>query len=89
MKAITMFKKEGYELVDNEKENYADYAITYRTTIPVISGIKGEYDLSQEISFDTEFKNIDIYTNDEQLPLSIDKNLLKAINKQCEELGWL
>lgn len=88
MKARTMFEKEDYKLIDNKKENYIDGVIVYRYISKAYSGNDGWYDFIEEIEFDIENKNINFYIGDNTLPLTIDTKILKAINKQVEELQW-
>lgn len=74
MTAREMFEKLGYQRnVENEKIIY-------------IIETKGSF-YYQEIIFNLVKKIIVIDGN--FLEVAIENNLLKAINKQCEELGWI
>lgn len=74
MTARDMFKKLWYQRdVENEKIIY-------------IIETKGSF-YYQEIIFNLVKKIIVIDGN--FLEVAIENNLLKAINKQCEELGWI
>lgn len=83
MKARTMFEKEDYKLINNKKENCY---IAYRHIDKAYSGNDGWYDFIEEIEFDIEDKYINFYIGDNTLPLTIDTKILKAINKQVDEL---
>lgn len=74
MNAKEMFKELGYKRnVENEKIIY-------------LIETKGSF-YYQEIIFNLVKKIIVIDGN--FLEVAIENNLLKAINKQCEELGWI
>lgn len=74
MTAQEMFEKLGYQRnVENEKIIY-------------LIETKGSF-YYQEIIFNLVQKVIVIDGN--FLEVAIENNLLKAINKQCEELGWI
>lgn len=74
MNAEEMFKELGYKRnVENEKIIY-------------LIETKGSF-YYQEIIFNLVKKIIVIDGN--FLEVAIENNLLKAINKQCEELGWI
>lgn len=74
MTAQEIFEKLGYQRnVENEKIIY-------------LIETKGSF-YYQEIIFNLVQKVIVIDGN--FLEVAIENNLLKAINKQCEELGWI
>ncbi len=72
MKAKDMFKKLGYKEIENNAEE-----ITYESKMTID-------DWEQEISSITFWLNEKVLDSDNY----IDVNLLQAINKQVEELGW-
>lgn len=77
MNAREMFKKLGYE-----KQVY-DYFIVY---------VKGNYIMFHIIEFHLKNKIVQSHREDCEIgdvikSLTVDE--LKAINKQCEELGWI
>lgn len=80
--AKKMFEKLGYEVDEqNDKE------ILYKKKW-IEMGMKTTY----WVSFDLRFKLIDYFVvcdnTNISAPHSIDTDLLQAINKQVEELGW-
>lgn len=80
MKAKEMFEKLGYELYPNVKDG-----ISYK--------MKWEISSTCWVDFDFIDKTIDVYiTSDspfeQSKPDRISLDLLQAINKQVEELGW-
>lgn len=77
MKAIRMFKKLGYKFENiNFKDKFIRYEYIKEEKLANF-GVR-----KQRIWFDLISKEIFIYN-------SIGIEELKAINKQCEELGWL
>lgn len=81
MKAKEMFEKLGYEIDEkNDKE------ILYK--------MKWEISTSYWVSFDLTLKSVMcLVTSDSPFepsqPCRVELDLLQAINKQVEELGWL
>lgn len=75
MKAKEMFEKLGYKF-----NKYGDSYISYKKDL--------ENGNCYMISFDLLTKNLCKFQLSERY-LSIDVKELQAINKQCEELGWL
>lgn len=85
MKAQKMFEKLGYTYIE-EDEDIIKYSCTY-----LFEYAREEF---LEISFLKKEKEIKMYSSyvDEEWKLDLNgltKELLKAINKQCKELGWL
>lgn len=82
MIAKEMFEKLGYDL---DEEN--DKEILYK--------MKWEISSTYYVSFDLKNKNIECYYFASDSPFTpaesfaVDLDLLQAINKQVEELGWL
>ena len=77
MKAEEMFKKEGYKKIHKESE------IIYRYVL--------DEDMYKEnISFDTINHKITFYSIScfEPTETVLDVSVLKAVQKQIEELGW-
>ena len=76
MTAKEMFEELGYSLVENS------LGLKYQKLV---------VDMLWVIYFDTKFKYLTTsLINDEYETYHVlDMNELKAINKQCEELGWL
>ena len=77
MKAMTKFKKIGYECYENE--NYIDYRKDFG------------YGIYYEISFVKEYKCIEITPTEYGKPhyfVRLDKETIEAINTQIKELKW-
>ena len=80
MSAKEMFEKLGYEL---DEDN--DIEILYK--------MKWEISSTYYVSFDLGYKNFECFvTSDSPFEpaksFAVDLDLLQAINKQVEELGW-
>ena len=80
MTAKEMFEKLGYE-IDEQNNNEILYKMKWERTT------------TYWVGFDIECKDISIFeTSDSPFepskPFNIDMDLLQAINKQVEELGW-
>lgn len=90
MKAEEMFESMGFK---KEKFNYFGLdRFIYKK--PIVDG--GDYLYTFVVLFDKEEKLTSVYCDeysedydDYDAPPAIDMELLKAINKQCRELGWL
>lgn len=81
MKAKYMFEKLGYKLA-----NDCEYYLFYEKTLKENTEYENDY---LHISFEKKDKAfIKTYGNDNS-PEIITMEELQAINKQCEELGWL
>ena len=90
MTAQKMFESMGF------KKNKFDYfgldRFIYKK--PIVD--EGDYLYTFVVLFDKEEKITTVYCNeytedydDYDAPPAIDMELLKAINQQCKELGWL
>jgi len=77
MTAKEMFEKLGYEF-KKELDGFKSVIVYSKTSVSVNCFIRF-YSKMFECSAETENKI---------LPLHIYKDELKAINRQCEELGW-
>ena len=77
MSAKEMFEKLGYEYV--ETNNYIEY-IKYYYKHWIFK------DYQKIIFFKSPIYDLDIF---DRLGTTINRDLLQAINKQVEELGWL
>lgn len=90
MTAQEMFESMGFK---KEKFNYFGLdRFIYKK--PIVDG--GDYLYTFVVLFDKEEKLTSVYCDeysedydDYDAPPAIDMELLKAINKQCRELGWL
>ena len=90
-----MTAKEMFESMGFKKEKF-DYfgldRLVYKK--PIVD--EGDYLYTFVVLFDKEEKITTVYCNeytedydDYDAPPTIDMELLKAINQQCRELGWL
>lgn len=77
MSAKEMFKKLGFELIRND-----GCFIKYK---------KADNGIDKIITFSIMFRYFDSKYGDYPFtaPYEFDIDTLKAINKQCEELGWI
>lgn len=77
MNAREMFEKLGFEQIRND-----GHFIKYK---------KADDGVDKIITFSMMFRYFDSKYGDYQFtaPYEFDIDTLKAINKQCEELGWL
>lgn len=90
MKAEEMFESMGFK---KEKFDYFGLdRFVYKK--PIVD--EGDYLYTVVVLFDKEEKITTVYCNeytedydDYDAPPAIDMELLKAINQQCRELGWL
>lgn len=90
MKAEEMFESMGFK---KEKFDYFGLdRLVYKK--PIVD--EGDYLCTFVVLFDKEEKITAVYCNeytedyeDYDAPPVIDMELLKAINQQCRELGWL
>lgn len=80
MNADEMFKKLGYEI--NKKPSCQSYLLFY------VKGAENEDDPYEYIIFHKN-RTITTVCNDRTWTVVITTKLLQAINKKCEELGWL
>lgn len=83
MTAKEMFEKLGYEYYySKDKEGNVEDTIHYTLK----NKMKLQFNIESKIVVLTDLSNSeDVYINP---TLFINKDLLKAINKQIEELGW-
>ena len=90
MKAEEMFESMGFK---KEKFDYFGLdRFVYKK--PIVD--EGDYLYTFVVLFDKEEKITTVYCNeytedydDYDAPPAIDMELLKAINQQCRELGWI
>lgn len=81
MKADKMFEKIGYKISENETGYYID-------TIPTIAYAHELKCGRETISFYQNDKTIELYEDIEYHIITLTFEELKAIVKQCEEMGW-
>lgn len=78
MKAKEMFEELGYEY----------NIVKYRNQIVRIEYIL-DYEYSSNVSFNLENKSFNVWFGEDKSSGGITIDMLNAINKQIEELGWL
>lgn len=87
MNAKEMFEELGYK-----KYAHKDYWSTGEEYISIEyrKKIYEDEDITFSIVFDTVFENINFLEDNVDIKINeLNKDELKAIAKQCEELGWL
>lgn len=90
-----MTAQEMFESMEFKKEKFDYFGLdrfVYKK--PIVD--EGDYLYTVVVLFDKEEKITTVYCNeytedydDYDAPPAIDMELLKAINQQCRELGWL
>ena len=78
MKAREMFKELGYEY----------NTVKFKNEITRIEYIR-DYEYSSNISFHLGNKSFNVWFGEDKQSGGITVDMLNAINKQIEELGWL
>ena len=90
-----MTAQEMFESMGFKKDKFDHFGLDrFIYKKPIVD--EGDYLYTFVVSFDKEEKITTVYCNeytedydDYDAPPAIDMELLKAINQQCKELGWL
>ena len=90
-----MTAQEMFESMGFKKDKFDHFGLDrFIYKKPIVD--EGDYLYTFVVLFDKEEKITTVYCNeytedydDYDAPPAIDMELLKAINKQCKELGWL